>query len=69
LRHADLGRDQRQLRRIRCHPLGRIQRELSAQREGSAKAICKRLWEAVAAHSAEKPHQDDFVTVVVKRQA
>jgi serine phosphatase RsbU (regulator of sigma subunit) len=49
--------------------LGRIQRELSAQREGSAKAICKRLWEAVAAHSAEKPHQDDFVTVVVKRQA
>jgi serine phosphatase RsbU (regulator of sigma subunit) len=49
--------------------LERIQRELRTQRGESAKAICRKLWDAVTAHSAEKPHQDDFVTVVVKRQA
>lgn len=47
----------------------RIQRELAEQRNQTAKGICKKLWEAVNTHSAEMPHQDDFVTVVVKRQA
>ena len=46
----------------------RIQRKLFAHRLESAKAICAKLWEAVAAYSGEMPHQDDFVTVVVKRQ-
>jgi len=45
----------------------RIWRELAEQRSQSAKGICKKLWEAVNTHSAEMPHQDDFVTVVVKR--
>jgi len=49
--------------------LERIKRELIAHRGESAKEICKTLWEAVDAHSDEMPHQDDFVTVVVKRHA
>jgi len=47
----------------------RIKRELFAYRRESANVICKKLWEAVDAHSDEMPHQDDFVTVVVKRHA
>lgn len=47
----------------------RIKQELFAHRLESAKAICAKLWEAVDAHSGELPHQDDFVTVVVKRHA
>jgi serine phosphatase RsbU (regulator of sigma subunit) len=47
----------------------RIKRELFASRGESADAICKRLWEAVGIHSDKLPNQDDFVTVVVKRQA
>ena len=47
----------------------RIKRELITHRRESAKAICKKLWEAVDAYSDEMPHQDDFVTVVVKRHA
>lgn len=49
--------------------LERIKRELITHHRESAKAICKELWEAVDAHSDEMPHQDDFVTVVVKRHA
>ena len=51
------------------NPFGfeRIKQELFANRLESAKAICAKLWEAVDAHSGEMPHQDDFVTVVVKR--
>jgi sigma-B regulation protein RsbU (phosphoserine phosphatase) len=47
----------------------RIKQELFTHRLEGAKAICAKLWEAVAAHSHELPHQDDFVTVVVKRHA
>lgn len=47
----------------------RIIRELSANRGENAQVICKRLWEAVDAHSGEMPHQDDFVTVLIKRLA
>jgi sigma-B regulation protein RsbU (phosphoserine phosphatase) len=49
--------------------LERIERELFVSRSESAKSICKRLWEAVSVHSDKMPNQDDFVTVVVKRQA
>jgi serine phosphatase RsbU (regulator of sigma subunit) len=45
----------------------RVEQELSAHREESARAICKHLWQAVEAHSGATPHQDDFTTVVVKR--
>jgi serine phosphatase RsbU (regulator of sigma subunit) len=45
----------------------RIQQVLAASRQESAKTICARLWEAVNTHSGEQPHQDDFVSVVVKR--
>ncbi len=47
----------------------RIAQILSSQRLESASQICHQLWEAVAAHSGELRHQDDFVTVVVKRLA
>jgi serine phosphatase RsbU (regulator of sigma subunit) len=47
----------------------RISQVLSDMRLESASQICRRLWEAVAAHSGERLHQDDFVTVVVKRLA
>lgn len=29
--------------------------------------LCKRLWNAVKAHSGEQPQQDDFTTVVIRR--
>lgn len=45
-----------------------IQQELFAHRDESAKAICKKMWTAVAAHSDDMPHQDDFTMMVVKRQ-
>lgn len=47
--------------------LERIKQELSAHRFDSAKTICGKLWEAVDTHSGKAPHQDDFLTVVVKR--
>jgi serine phosphatase RsbU (regulator of sigma subunit) len=47
--------------------LPRLQQILAANRLENAKTICTRLWQAVNAHSGEQPHQDDFVTVVVKR--
>ena len=45
----------------------RIRQELFTHRAESARTICNKLWEAVDAHSGELPHQDDFVTVLVKR--
>ena len=52
------------------NPFGfeRILQELATNRLESAKTICTRLWQAVNAHSGALPHQDDFVTVVVKRR-
>lgn len=47
--------------------LTRIQQVLAANRQESAKTICNQLWQAVNIHSGEQPHQDDFVTVVIKR--
>jgi serine phosphatase RsbU (regulator of sigma subunit) len=49
--------------------IGRINQELSANRGDSANMICKKLWDAVNRYSGEMPHQDDFVTLVVKRHA
>jgi serine phosphatase RsbU (regulator of sigma subunit) len=49
--------------------LERIRQELFAHRNESAKGICRKLWEAVDAHSRNIPHQDDFTTVVMKRLA
>lgn len=47
--------------------LERIHQVLSTHRHESAKVICRKLWEAVDAHSRNIPHQDDFTTVIVKR--
>ena len=47
----------------------RITQELFTNREESAKVICKKLWNAVNTHSGDLPHQDDFVTVIIKRHA
>jgi phosphoserine phosphatase RsbU/P len=47
----------------------RIAQVLSSHRLESASQICHQLWEAVADYSGAMPHQDDFVTVVVKRLA
>ena len=47
----------------------RIKQVLFAHRGECARTICKRLWEAARAHSGETPHQDDFVAVVIKRDA
>jgi sigma-B regulation protein RsbU (phosphoserine phosphatase) len=47
----------------------RITQELLINREESAKGICKNLWNAVNIHSGDLLYQDDFVTVIVKRQA
>jgi serine phosphatase RsbU (regulator of sigma subunit) len=45
----------------------RITQELFTNRDDTAKGICKKLWNAVNAHSGDLPHQDDFVAVIVKR--
>ena len=47
--------------------LEKVKRELLLHRQESAEAICKKLWLAVQNHSGEVPNQDDFTTVVVKR--
>ena len=49
--------------------LERIKQELGLHRHESAKAICTKLYQAVDAYSGEISHQDDYVTVVVKRSA
>jgi serine phosphatase RsbU (regulator of sigma subunit) len=45
----------------------RIRQELTAHRHKSAGIICQKLWQAVQSHSGEIQHQDDFTTVVIKR--
>jgi sigma-B regulation protein RsbU (phosphoserine phosphatase) len=47
--------------------LDRIKSELLVHRHESAQTICNKLWLAVQNHSGEIPHQDDFTTVVIKR--
>ncbi len=47
----------------------RIRNVLYDHHRDTAKAICTRLWEAANAHIDGDLQQDDFVTVVVKRQA
>ncbi len=45
----------------------RIKQELFVNRLESAGDICNKLWLVVQSHSGEMPHQDDFTTVIVKR--
>jgi serine phosphatase RsbU (regulator of sigma subunit) len=45
----------------------RIGQELLAHRQEGAGIICQKLWQAVQSHSGEIQHQDDFTTVVIKR--
>jgi sigma-B regulation protein RsbU (phosphoserine phosphatase) len=45
----------------------RVKELLVAHRQESASSICKNLWAAVQEFSEDIPHQDDFTTVVVKR--
>ncbi len=45
----------------------RIRQVLSAWRHENAADICQKLWQAVLSHSPRAPHQDDFTTVIVKR--
>lgn len=45
----------------------RIKQELFVNRMESACDICNKLWQVVQSYSGEMPHQDDFTTVIVKR--
>jgi serine phosphatase RsbU (regulator of sigma subunit) len=47
--------------------LERVKEQLMAHRQESAKTICKNLWRAVENHNDQVSHQDDFTTVVIKR--
>ncbi len=47
--------------------LERIRQQLTAHRAEPAQMVCEHLWQAIRAHSAPDPHQDDFTAVVVKR--
>jgi serine phosphatase RsbU (regulator of sigma subunit) len=48
--------------------LERVQDILSAHHHQGAQDICETLWQAVQNHSGETHHQDDFTTVVIKRE-
>ena len=48
--------------------LERVQDILSAHHHQGAQDICETLWQAVQNHSGETLHQDDFTTVVIKRE-
>jgi serine phosphatase RsbU (regulator of sigma subunit) len=52
------------------NPFGieRVREILSANHHQSAQTICETLWQAVQNHSGETHHQDDFTTVVIKRE-
>jgi len=52
----------------RAFGLDRVKELLVTHRHESAQAICQNLWLAVQEHSGELLHQDDFTTVVVKRE-
>jgi len=45
----------------------RVANLLVGLRNESARQICRKLWQAVLSHSAAVSHQDDFTTLVVKR--
>jgi sigma-B regulation protein RsbU (phosphoserine phosphatase) len=45
----------------------RIIQELTSNRHENAKTMCRKLWNSVKAHSGDLQHQDDFVTVIIKR--
>lgn len=46
----------------------RVRHELLASRHESARAICDRLWAAVQNYAGDVPNQDDFTTLVIKRE-
>jgi serine phosphatase RsbU (regulator of sigma subunit) len=48
--------------------LDRVRDILTANQHQSAQTICESLWQAVQNHSGETHHQDDFTTVVIKRE-
>lgn len=48
--------------------LDQVKNEFLINRQESAKTICNKLWQAVENYSGEIPHQDDFTTVVIKRE-
>ncbi|GAP15665.1 serine phosphatase RsbU, regulator of sigma subunit [Longilinea arvoryzae] len=48
--------------------LAAVKQSLISSRRERGNVICERLWNAVQAHSGEKPHQDDFTTIVIKRE-
>jgi len=49
--------------------LERIRQVLLSNSQEKASDLCRRLWEAVQQHSGEIQHQDDFATLIIKRQA
>jgi serine phosphatase RsbU (regulator of sigma subunit) len=48
--------------------LERVRDIMAANHHQSAQTICETLWQAVQNHSGETLHQDDFTTVVIKRE-
>jgi len=47
---------------------GRIKTIIAENLDKPADSICNILWEAVQQHSGDQIHQDDFTTVIIKRQ-
>lgn len=45
-----------------------VKQNLIVNRQAAGNEICRRLWNAVQVHSGEKPHQDDYTTIVIKRE-
>ncbi len=48
--------------------LQRVKEELAANLQEKAQTICDKLWMAVQRYNFEYLHQDDFTTVIVKRE-
>ncbi|MCJ7520091.1 MAG: SpoIIE family protein phosphatase [Anaerolineaceae bacterium] len=48
--------------------LQRIKQVLLSSHQESANTVCKNLWHAVQNYSSEIQHQDDFASVLIKRQ-
>lgn len=48
--------------------LKRLNDNLLKNRKENAQIICDHLWKAVEQHCGEVPHQDDFTTVLIKRE-
>lgn len=46
----------------------RLNENLLRNRNENAQIICDHLWEAVQQHCGDIPHQDDFTTVLIKRE-